>query len=49
LNRKFQTITLDPAGVSVPPVWEVFNNGAEIVEKLNSDPGFAIGENIPKL
>jgi len=38
---------LDPLGYFgsiTSPVWEIFNNGAEIVQKVNSDPGFAVGK-----
>lgn len=42
--RKYVTIALDPVGSSQnDPVWEVTNEGAEIKQLLNSDPGLAIG------
>uniref|UniRef100_A0AAR5P3M5 Cartilage oligomeric matrix protein n=1 Tax=Dendroctonus ponderosae TaxID=77166 RepID=A0AAR5P3M5_DENPD len=42
--RKFQTVILDPIGESQKdPYWLVYNNGSEIYQSLNSDPGLAIG------
>ncbi|XP_078036691.1 cartilage oligomeric matrix protein-like isoform X2 [Augochlora pura] len=42
--RKYVTIALDPVGSSQKdPEWEVTNEGAEIKQLLNSDPGLAIG------
>lgn len=42
--RSFQTIRLDPEGVSqVDPDWLIFNKGAEIMQTINSDPGLAVG------
>jgi syndecan 4 len=41
----FQTIALDPHGSSQQdPNWVILNDGAEILETLNSDPGLAIGQ-----
>lgn len=41
---KYQTVVLDPEGVSqIDPVWEIFNQGAEITQTQNSDPGLAVG------
>jgi hypothetical protein len=43
--RKFQTIALDPQAASqVPPVWVILNDGKEISQAVNSDPGFAVGK-----
>ena len=42
--NNFQTIALDPHGESQKdPHWVILNEGAEIKETLNSDPGLAIG------
>lgn len=42
--RKYTTINLDPFGESQKdPAWRIHNDGAEIWELLNSDPGVAIG------
>ena len=42
--RQYQTIVLDPMGESqTDPVWVIYNDGAEIVQTSNSDPGLAIG------
>ncbi len=39
-----QTIVLDPEGDSqIDPYWVIYNNGAEIVQTMNSDPGLAVG------
>lgn len=44
--RAFQTIILDPVGDSqIDPNWVVLNDGAEIVQTLNSDPGIAVSYN----
>ncbi|XP_060555845.1 cartilage oligomeric matrix protein-like [Ruditapes philippinarum] len=44
--RAFQTIILDPVGDSqIDPNWVIFNDGAEIVQTLNSDPGIAVSYN----
>ncbi|KAH3835636.1 hypothetical protein DPMN_108994, partial [Dreissena polymorpha] len=41
--REFQTIILDPVGDSqIDPNWIILNEGAEIVQTLNSDPGIAV-------
>lgn len=36
-------IALEPQSASDPPVWVVYDNGAEIHQIVNSDPGLAIG------
>ncbi|XP_055332011.1 cartilage oligomeric matrix protein-like isoform X2 [Paramacrobiotus metropolitanus] len=42
--RTYQTIALDPEGESqVDPLWIILNEGAEIYQTLNSDPGLAVG------
>ncbi|XP_012227151.1 cartilage oligomeric matrix protein [Linepithema humile] len=42
--RKYVTIPLDPVGTSqLDPAWRIHNDGAEIQQLLNSDPGIAIG------
>ncbi|KAJ8963403.1 hypothetical protein NQ318_018882, partial [Aromia moschata] len=41
---KYQTVVLDPEGDSqVDPNWEIYNQGAEILQTINSDPGLAVG------
>ncbi|XP_052796018.1 cartilage oligomeric matrix protein-like [Mya arenaria] len=41
--RAFQTVILDPVGDSqIDPNWIILNEGAEIVQTLNSDPGIAV-------
>ncbi|ESO08066.1 hypothetical protein HELRODRAFT_75607, partial [Helobdella robusta] len=41
---KLQTINLDPVGTNqLDPEWVVKNNGSEILQSLNSDPGVALG------
>lgn len=41
---KYETVVLDPEGDSqIDPNWEIYNNGAEIVQTENSDPGLAVG------
>ncbi|XP_069783892.1 cartilage oligomeric matrix protein isoform X2 [Narcine bancroftii] len=42
--RAFQTIVLDPEGdAQIDPNWIVLNQGMEIVQTMNSDPGLAVG------
>ncbi|CAB3257252.1 unnamed protein product [Arctia plantaginis] len=42
--RNYMTIRLDPEGESqLDPNWEIANQGAEILQTLNSDPGLAVG------
>ncbi|CAI9718810.1 cartilage oligomeric matrix protein-like [Octopus vulgaris] len=42
--RNYQTVVLDPVGVSqIDPNWYIMNEGAEIIQTINSDPGIAIG------
>ncbi|CAH1164418.1 unnamed protein product [Phaedon cochleariae] len=41
---KYQTVVLDPEGeAQTDPNWEIYNNGAEIMQTMNSDPGLAVG------
>ncbi|ROT79303.1 thrombospondin [Penaeus vannamei] len=40
--RQLQMIALEPQSASDPPVWVVYDNGAEIHQIVNSDPGLAI-------
>lgn len=40
-------MALDPEGVSQDdPNWEIFNDGAEITQTKNSDPGLAVGNDV---
>ncbi|XP_038150976.1 cartilage oligomeric matrix protein isoform X1 [Cyprinodon tularosa] len=42
--REYQTIVLDPEGdAQIDPNWVVLNQGREIVQTMNSDPGLAVG------
>ncbi|BFZ01488.1 hypothetical protein BsWGS_04527 [Bradybaena similaris] len=44
--RSYQTVILDPLGDSqIDPNWIILNNGAEIVQTMNSDPGLAVSYN----
>ncbi|KAI8515732.1 hypothetical protein Bbelb_065450 [Branchiostoma belcheri] len=42
--RNYQTVNL-AGSTDNPPVWEFLNEGAEIVQKVNSDPGLVLGPN----
>ncbi|XP_025602698.2 cartilage oligomeric matrix protein [Athalia rosae] len=45
--RKFETIVLDPVGdAQIDPNWVIVNNGAEIIQTMNSDPGIAVGYDV---
>ncbi|KAL6437051.1 hypothetical protein ACFW04_004985 [Cataglyphis niger] len=45
--RKYKTLNLDPVGkAQEDPVWRIHNDGAEIWQLLNSDPGIAIGPDV---
>lgn len=44
--RAYQTVILDPHGESqIDPNWVILNDGAEIVQTMNSDPGLAVSYN----
>ncbi|XP_019639066.1 PREDICTED: cartilage oligomeric matrix protein-like, partial [Branchiostoma belcheri] len=44
--RNYQTVNLaSPSSQPPDPVWEFLNEGAEIVQKVNSDPGLVLGPN----
>lgn len=44
IHRNYMTVRLDPEGESqLDPNWEIANQGAEILQTLNSDPGLAVG------
>ncbi|KAL0113553.1 hypothetical protein PUN28_012609 [Cardiocondyla obscurior] len=45
--RRYVTIALDPFGTAQhDPEWKIHNQGAEIQQLLNSDPGIAIGPDV---
>ncbi|XP_029053542.2 cartilage oligomeric matrix protein isoform X1 [Osmia bicornis bicornis] len=45
--RKYTTIALDPVGTAQEdPLWRIHNEGAEIQQLVNSDPGIAIGPDV---
>ncbi|XP_076639889.1 thrombospondin [Colletes latitarsis] len=45
--RKYVTIALDPVGTAQEdPMWRIHNDGAEIQQLVNSDPGIAIGPDV---
>ncbi|XP_076394197.1 thrombospondin isoform X3 [Megachile rotundata] len=45
--RKYTTIALDPVGTAQQdPDWRILNEGAEIQQLVNSDPGIAIGPDV---
>ncbi|CAH1796395.1 unnamed protein product [Owenia fusiformis] len=42
--KAYQTVVLDPEGdAQVDPIWTILNEGAEISQTKNSDPGLAVG------
>ncbi|KAM4052828.1 thrombospondin-4-like isoform 2-T2 [Anomaloglossus baeobatrachus] len=42
--RAYQTVVLDPEGdAQIDPNWIILNEGMEIVQTMNSDPGLAVG------
>uniref|UniRef100_A0AAY5EJG8 Thrombospondin 4a n=1 Tax=Electrophorus electricus TaxID=8005 RepID=A0AAY5EJG8_ELEEL len=42
--RAYQTVVLDPEGqAQIDPNWVVLNQGMEIIQTMNSDPGLAVG------
>ncbi|XP_069991839.1 cartilage oligomeric matrix protein-like [Penaeus vannamei] len=44
--RYLQMAALDPQTASTPPVWVVYDNGAEIHQTVNSDPAIAVGDHV---
>ncbi|KAA0719733.1 Thrombospondin-4-B [Triplophysa tibetana] len=46
--RAYQTVVLDPEGdAQIDPNWVVLNQGMEIVQTMNSDPGLAVESSYP--
>ncbi|KAI8522060.1 hypothetical protein Bbelb_018140 [Branchiostoma belcheri] len=41
--RNYQTVDLGAANSNSPPHWEFLNEGAEITQHMNSDPGIILG------
>ncbi|XP_042888974.1 cartilage oligomeric matrix protein-like isoform X2 [Penaeus japonicus] len=41
--RQLQLVAMEPNS-NTPPVWVVYDNGAEIHQIVNSDPGLAVGD-----
>ncbi|XP_063591723.1 cartilage oligomeric matrix protein-like [Penaeus indicus] len=42
--RQLQLVALNPESPSTPPIWVVYDNGAEIHQNANSDPAIAVGD-----
>ena len=48
--RKFQRVQLDPKGTSqFDPEWVILNEGKEILQIHNSDPGLMVGKSSPPI